>query len=177
MHSVYKFIGSRLSAYNFSDLSWVWISKNKSLFFYNLVIFDDVLTPSYEGFGSLCIDKQCTTLYVVCFCKHAPYLLLIYIVFCRYFTFDGLNTKCKNTFFCGVFLCQIEAFWSASDGSIKSRLQSTHNDHSLVWVFFFFFFFLLKRQNSECNVRNFRRYLFGWVLMNWDSKSAFYKWL
>ena len=27
--------------------------------------------------------------------------------------------------------------------------------------FFFFFFFLIRIQNGECNVRNFRRFLFG----------------
>ena len=43
-----------------------------------------------------------------------------------------------------------------SDGFIKrSRLQSTQDSHS-VWVFF-----LTKKQNDECYVRNFRRFLFG----------------
>ena len=27
--------------------------------------------------------------------------------------------------------------------------------------FFFFFFFMIKMQNGECNVKNFRRFLFG----------------
>ena len=38
---------------------------------------------------------------------------------------------------------------------MSSRFQSTQDGHS-VWVFV-----LLKRQNGECNVRNFRRFLFG----------------
>ena len=47
-------------------------------------------------------------------------------------------------------------FWSAFDGFIKSsRFQNNQDGHSIC------FFFLIKRLNGECNVRNFRLFLFG----------------
>ena len=59
--------------------------------------------------------------------------------------------------------------WSTSDDFIKTSRFKIIIGHSIIWVLFF----LIKSKNGECNVRNYRRFLFGVSSDVHASKSAF----